>query len=270
LKLGTRSIVYSRNYTWQETPGIINNAGFAGVQIGLLYKGLEELGTTPRIDPALFPKELLHPVRDAYLNAGLEIWCMDCYNDLSGADDQVRGQAIERMKAGVRVCKDFGCQAIVTEPGGRGIDSFERCLESLQEIMPVAEAEGSFVCIEPSYVQSVPNSYAMAGLIEAVGSPNLKVLLDAANILVYDSVDRMFEVLGEHILFCHTKDCIVDEKGNPTFPSAGEGMMNHHRFIELVLEHGCPPLIIEYAWEHNIEQVRDFLFGVIAEVEGNT
>ena len=194
---------------------------------------------------------------------------MDCYNNLGAADDEARRNAIGRMMGGIRICQEFGCRAVVTEAGTRGVNAFERAAQSLQEVMPCAEANGVLVCIEPSYKQSVPNCYTMAGLIEAVGSANLKVMLDAANILVYDALDRMFEVLGEHVVFCHAKDCNVDAKGDPSFPSAGQGMVDYHRFVELILEHGSPPLIIEYAREESIARVRDFLLGVIAEVEGN-
>ena len=270
MQLGIRAVIYTRNHERAEAARLIAAAGFAGVQMASHYVESADLTSgQPRMGPGVLGAEFAAETRELFHAAGLQTWCLDCYNPLSGADETMRTHAVEQMIGGLRIARSFGCDAIVTEAGSRGVDGFERFLDSMRRVLPVAEEEDVAVCIEPSYAQSVPSCWAMAGAIEELGSPYLRVLLDPANILVYDSVDRMFSVLAGSIMYMHAKDCVVGEKAMPTFPSAGEGMVDWHRTVELMNEHGIDRLIIEYAREETLEQVAGFLRGVISEVEGS-
>jgi sugar phosphate isomerase/epimerase len=268
LKLGVTSPVYSRGKTYAEAAQLTRDGGFDGVQLSLMFEDAKFYPYRPDLDLDELTPEVRGDILRAHTDRDLEIFCLSAYTNLAQPYGDGRTAAIEYMKSLIRMAKDFGTNAVVTEAGTRGMAAYERCVAGFQEVMEVAEAEGVFICIEPSYRQAVPNSYTAAGLIQDVGSDNLKVLLDPANILCYDAVDRMFDVLGDHIIYGHAKDCIVDEKGDPTFPSAGQGMVPYHRFIELLLEYEVPVLIIEYANPENIDEVHEFLSGVIADVTG--
>ncbi len=270
MKLGVRAIIFTRNHPVEEAAQLIARHGLDGVQVPTWYQEYEQYSSRhPEMNPAAFPEEIVATIRRAFESAGLETWVMDSYNNISAADDQAREVALQSMLKSIATAPSFGCRTIATEAGRRDAGGFERCVESLRRIMPVAEEAGVTVCIEPSYAQTVPNSWTMRGLIEEVGSDNLRVLLDPANILVYDDTARPFDVLGDRIVLAHAKDCVVDDKGMPSFPSAGEGQVDWHLFIERLLELGDVPLIIEYANEQNIGRVIEFLRGVIAEVEGS-
>jgi len=272
LKLGVRASIFTRNHPVEEAARLIAGHGLDGVQVPTWYQEYPEYCTRhPAMDPGAFPDDVVRTIVGAFRSAGLATWAMDAYNDLSAADDELRGVAVESIRRSIEAAPRFGCDAIVTESGRRDVGGFERCVASFREIMPPAEKAGVTVCVEPSYAQTVPNSWAMRGLIEEVGSPNLKVLLDPANILCYDATGRPFDVLGDDIVLTHAKDCVVDEKGMPSFPSAGEGQVDWHLFVErtLALGDGGVPLIIEYATEETIGGVIEFLRGVVADVEGS-
>lgn len=268
LKLGVTSTVYGRDKTIAEAARLARETGFHGVQLSMAFADADFYPYRPDVDLGTLTPELRRSIREAYTDLGLDVFCVSAYTNLAQPYGDARTAAIEYMKTLIRMTKDLGANAVITEAGTRGFEAFERCVEGFREVMEVAEAEGIHVCIEPSYKQAVPNSYTAAGLIEAVGSEYLKVLMDPANILCYDSVDRMFDVLGEHIIYAHAKDCVVDEKGDPTFPSAGEGMVPYHRFVELLLEYEVPALIVEYANADNIGRVHGFLSSVLADVLG--
>lgn len=269
MKLGVRAIIFTRNHPVEEAARLIAEHGLEGVAVPTWYHEYPEYCTRhPAMDPGAFPDEVVATIRGAFEQAGLATWVMDAYNNLSAADEALRTAAVTSMKRSIEAAPRFGCATIVTESGRRDVGGFERCLASFREFMPLADAAGITVCVEPSYAQTVPNSWTMRGLIEQVGSPNLKCLLDPANILCYDATNRPFEVLGADIVLTHAKDCVVDEKGMPSFPSAGEGQVDWHLFIERTLALGDLPVIIEYANEQNIGGVIDFLRGVIADVEG--
>ncbi len=270
MKLGVRAIIFTRNHPVEEAARLIAAHGLEGVAVPTWYQEYPEYCTRhPAMNPAAFPQDAVDTIIGAFRSEGLETWVMDAYNNISAEDDEARAAAVEAVRSSIEAAPGFGCSAIVTESGRRGVGGFERCVQSMREIMPPAEDAGVTVCIEPSYAQSVPNSWTMRGLIEEVASPNLKVLLDPANILCYDDTQRPFDVLGEHIILAHAKDCTVDEKGMPGFPSAGEGEVDWPVFIERLMALGDVPLIIEYANENNIGQVVEFLRDRIAEVEGS-
>jgi len=270
VKLGVRAIIFTRDHPVEQATRLIADHGLDGVQVPTWYQEYEEYNSRhPAMDPGAFPDDVVRTIVGAFRSAGLDTWAMDAYNNLSAADDELRGGAVESMRRSIEAAPHFGCDTIVTESGRRDVGGFERCVESFREIMPPAEESGVTVCVEPSYAQTVPSSWTMRGLIEEVGSPNLKVLLDPANILCYDATGRPFEVLGDDIVLTHAKDCTVDEKGMPSFPSAGEGQVDWHLFVERTLALDDVPLIIEYANEETIGRVIDFLRGVIADVEGS-
>ncbi len=269
LKLGVTSTVYGRDRTVAEAARLARETGFHGVQLSMAFADASFYPYRPDLDLGTLTPEVRQSIREAYTDLGLEVFCLSAYTDLAQPYGDARTAAIEYMKSLIRMTKDLGANAVITEAGSRGFEAYERCVEGFREVIEVAEAEGVYVCVEPSYKQAVPNSYTAAGLIDAVGSKYLRVLLDPANILCYDAVDRMFDVLGGHIIYAHAKDCVVDEKGDPTFPSAGEGMVPYHRFVELLLEHEVPALIVEYANTDNIGRVHGFLTSILADVLGS-
>lgn len=270
VRLGVRAIIFTRNHPVEEAAQLIASYGLDGVQVPTWYHEYEQYNSRhPEMNPAAFPDDAVAKIRGAFAAAGLETFCMDSYNNISAQDPGALQMAVDSMKKSIDASPAFGCNVIVTEAGRRGVGGFERCLASMRELLPLAEQAGVTLCVEPSYAQSVPNSWTMRGLIEEAGSPNLKVLLDPANILCYDDTARPFDVLGEDIILAHAKDCTVDEKGMPSFPSAGEGEVDWHLFVERLMDLDEVPLIIEYATEENIGRVIDFLREVIADVEGN-
>ncbi|MFW6156522.1 MAG: sugar phosphate isomerase/epimerase family protein [Armatimonadota bacterium] len=270
MRLGVRAIYFTRNYPVEEAAERIAAYGLDGVAVPTIYHEYPDFATRhPAMNPAAYPEDAARHIVGAFRDEGLATWVVDSYNNISSPDSEIRSAAIAAMKGAIEAAPRFGCDTIVTESGRRGVGGFERCLDAFREFMPLAEEADITICVEPSYAQTVPNSWTMRGLIEEVGSPNLKVLLDPANILCYDDTSRPFDVLGEQIVLAHAKDCTVDEKGMPKFPAAGEGEVDWPVFIERLMGLGDIPLIIEYANEETMGQVLDFLRAQIAEVEGN-
>ena len=114
-----------------------------------------------------------------------------------------------------------------------------------------------------------PSPCASFPFIEEVGYNRLKVLIDPAEVLVYDSLERVFSLLAEFILFGCAKDVTVDTGGDPTFAPAGQGQVDYHRYVELLMSHEVPVLIVEQVTRETLEPTLDFLRGVIADVQGS-
>ena len=257
-----------RQYAYREAARLTAEAGFDGVQIHLSWPDLNMFKYGSYVDLSGLTPEACASVQKAFTSRGLEIYCLGVYTTLTVADDELRRKHVDYFKELIRKAPALGTDVVVTESGPRADGGFERTLECMQELDAEAARHGVIIGIEPSYRQAICCSEKALRLIHKVGSDRIKVMLDPANILVYDSLENMFEVLRGHIMFGHAKDVVIDEKGDPTFPAAGLGQVNYRRYIELLKEHGIDVLIMEYVREDTVLDRKRWLEGVIAEVEG--
>ena len=262
MQLGIRTGVLGR-VTPEESARLAAEAGLDGVQIALDHGGIE------RRSPDELTPDACAQIRETYESRGLQVYALSAYTDLGVADERRRSRQVEHFRGLMPLARHLGTNVLVTDAGARGIGAYERAVETMRRLMPSAHEQDVLIALEPSYAQSICCSEKARTFIEEVGYNRLKVLIDPANILVYDSLDRMFSLLGEFILFGHAKDVIVDDAGNPTFPPAGQGKMDYHRYVELLLAHKVDTLIVEYVTPEALHPTLDFLRGVIAEVEGS-
>jgi sugar phosphate isomerase/epimerase len=267
MKLGVTHGPY-RAYPYAEAARLTADAGFDGIQIHLSWPDLDMFRYNSYVDLSPLTPEVCVSVKDAFTGRGLEIYCLGVYTSLTVADGDLRRRHVDYFKELIRKAPALGTNVVVTESGPRADGGFERAIECLQEAAVEAERAGVTIAVEPSYRQAICCSEKARHLIEKVGSDCIKIMMDPANILVYDSLDNMFDVLRGHIVYGHSKDVVIDERGDPTFPVAGAGQVDYHRFIELLNEHGLDVLIMEYVREDNVLDRKRWLEGVIAEVEG--
>ncbi len=250
----------------EESAHIVQEAGLDGVQLSLAAinasNGSQSAQQLP--DP-----ETCEQVRAAYQSRGLQIYALDADADISTANQQRRLRQVSYVKALMPIARKLGASILVTSAGPRGIGAYERAVESMQSIMPYAHEQDVMLALEPSYSHSVCCSEKARAFIEEVGYNRLKVAIDPAAILVYDSLDRMFAVLGGLVLLGHGRDVTVDATGKPTFCSPGRGQMDYHRYIELLLRHGVDLLIIKHATASHLKSVANFLRRTIADVQGS-
>ena len=244
----------------------VAEARLDGVQIELDYEDIE---CRSGADLSGLTPEACAQVRAAYESCGLQVYALNAYVDLGRADDDSRRRAADHVKGLMSAARHLGTNVLVTGAGARGIGAHERAVDTMRSIMPVAHEHDVIVALEPSYSQSVCCSERTRAFIEEVGYNRLKVLIDPASMLVYDSLDRMFSILGEFILLGHAKDVVVDEAGNPTFVPAGQGQMDYHRYVELLMSHNVDVLIVEHVDGDSLPATLDFLHGVIADVQGS-
>lgn len=250
----------------KESAHIIKQAGLDGIQLSPadISNGSEARSAQQRPNP-----EACEQVRAAYESQGLQIYALDAYADIGTADRDRRLEQVAYVKSLMPIARKLGTHILVTSVGPRGIGAYERAVESMQSIMPYAHEQDVMLALEPSYSHCVCCSEKARAFIEEVGYNRLKVAVDPAAILVYDSLDRMFSILGGLVLLGHGRDVTVDATGKPTFCSPGRGQMDYHRYIELLLRHGVDLLIIKHVTAGRLKPVSDFLRKTIADVQGS-
>jgi len=153
------------------------------------------------------------------------------YDDcLFHPDPALRERAIAKINRGTEIAAQLGAQAFLLRPGGLNPtgpwaphrdnhrpENTARLVETLQPIAQKAEQEGVLLALETHAVSVMDPPEKCRAIIEAVGSANLRLIMDAVNHFqclqqVYHStewVNHIFDVIGPIAPLAHLKDLKV-------------------------------------------------------------
>lgn len=181
-------------------------------------------------------------------------------------DPATRPERIERFKWGLARTKELGLADImlhagfIPEPGAAARMPF---LDTLAHVAELARQAGITVAFETGQ----ESSSLLRRTLDELKSPNLKVNLDPANMLLYDKDDPLeaVELLAPDIRSVHVKDA-----NRPTAKGVwgeevplGRGQTNTREFVRLLKRVGYRgPLCIEREVGTQAERFRDIEHGV--------
>lgn len=170
--------------------------------------------------------ELIQEVEAAVREVPLDIAVLGTYVDLGAVDDNKRRNAVNEFISQIPVCKALQAPCMGSEtsammqPGATHADAKRALLRSLEEIMPVAEEHGVIVALEPVYAGTMNSVETTREVLDSIQSPNLKVILDMANLMGPEWVEkqdvlygRAVESWGDLIMAIHFKGVCYDENG---------------------------------------------------------
>ena len=191
-------------------------------------------------------------VREETQKRGMTISAVGGPANMVAVDEAQRDQAIEKLKLLVSACGPMGTSVIATCTGSRDPDSMWRkhpdnetettwrvLRNTLEQVLPVAEAAGVDIAFEPEANNVVNTAHKGLRLIQDMGSRNLKVVMDASNLFGEGDLPRMtqildgaFELLGDHIAIAHGKD--LDRDGDAGHLAAGTGKLDYEHYVSLL------------------------------------
>ena len=136
--------------------------------------------------------------------------------------------------------------------------------------LEMAERHGVALGVEPEPGNVVANARMARRLLDEIEMPQLKIVMDAANLLPPESQTRQREVvaeavalLGADLALVHTKD--VSSTGEAV--AAGRGVVDFHNFLKGIVSTGYRgPLVSHNLPEKDAAYVSGFLRGVLNEV----
>ena len=109
----------------------------------------------------------------------------------------------------------------------------------VREAVRMAEDAGVTLAMEPEVTNIVDSAEKARRLMDEIGSPRLKVTMDAANLFHTGELSRMAEVLekafalvGRDIVVAHAKDLSSD--GEAGHEAAGHGLLDYGRYLSLL------------------------------------
>ena len=127
-------------------------------------------------------------------------------------------------------------------------DAWRDLLATLDRLLPVAEKSGVILGIETE-PNNVVNSAAKARrLLDELRSPNLKIVMDGANLFDEDLSDmrgvlsEAFQLLAPDIVMAHAKD-IPGERGARS-QAAGRGLLDWETYFRLLNEYRYPGVVV--------------------------
>ena len=121
------------------------------------------------------------------------------------------------------------------------------------------------MAFEPEVNNTVDSAQRARALLDAVGSPRIKVVMDGANIFhagelptMSDILKKAFDLLGNDIALAHAKD--LDHDGDAGHLPAGHGKLDYPLYLSLIKQSGyAGPIILHGLGEAQIDGCVAFL-----------
>ena len=194
-------------------PGTLSERSLSAASQGFrcVHLALSKVLGSGFMDPMVFTPGLAAHVRSS-MN-GLDIAVLGCYLNLCTPDES-----------------EYAC---TVEEHSHTDEALEMFIRRVEPVVKAAEKLGALLAIEPVYTHIVSTPKRARRVLDAVASPNLRIIFDPVNLLHPDNLSRRDEViaeaielLGKEIDIIHIKDYILREDGKLDSVAAGTGEMD--------------------------------------------
>lgn len=237
--------------------------------------------------PALLTEELAAEVRGLLEKYDMSCALLGCYLNLATPDEAAYQHTLEIYKAHLRFAKMIGAKMVGTETGTPTLDysvtdesyteeSLQLFMERVAPVVHYAEEIGQMFAIEPVATHIVCTAERCQRVLEHFNSPQLRVILDAVNLLYIGNIARVDEILpdaihrlGQYTELLHIKDYLdtytEDEKHIHYLKSLGCGLGSMGMRYKLLTDLAKPcdlPMTLEDTFPDNAEAARLHLKGI--------
>jgi len=195
-------------------------------------------------------------VRQTLAERGLRMAALSATVNMIHPNIEARQAGMRRLCALIESCTAFGATVVTLCTGSRDPLSMWRrhpanqtpeawadLLVSMRQAVGMAEQCGVTLAFEPEVNNVVDSAQRARRLIDEVGSPHLKVVMDPANIFhegelprMQEMLDEAFALLGPLIALAHAKD--LDHDGDAGHLPAGQGLLDYPRYLRLLRDSG--------------------------------
>ena len=194
-------------------------------------------------------------IRKQMDSRGIQISALSGTYNMIDPDVQKRQAGLKMLRFVAAQCEPLGTSVITLCTGSRDPQSMWRAhpnnntpeawqdmLESMEQALQVAEEYDVTLAFEPEVSNVVDSAKKARRLLDEMQSPNLKVVMDGANIFhkgelpkMDEILDEAFDLLGDDIALAHAKD--LDQDGQAGHLAAGTGLLDYDQYIGLL--HKC-------------------------------
>jgi sugar phosphate isomerase/epimerase len=220
--------------------GAARAAGFVTVQYNMACSGLAAMPDT------LTPRQIAD-VADASVATDVPIAAVSGTYNMIHPDPAVRTAGLRRLAVLIKAAPAMGIGMVTLCTGTRHTQdqwqghrdnaspaAWSDLLGEMDKACTLAEPSGVILGIEPELANVVDSASRARALIDTLQSPNLAVVLDAANLFEVtsleqqrDLISRAVDLLADRIVMAHAKD--RDPTGG--FATAGQGVIDFPHFL---------------------------------------
>ncbi len=182
---------------------------------------------------------------------GLDVAVLGCYLNLAHPDPEKLKEIQSRYYAHLRVASVLGASVVGTETGAPNAEykmdanthskeALETFIKGLAPVVECAEKYGVSMAIEPVWKHIVCTPERARIVLDAIASPNLRIIFDPVNLLCPENAgqrDEIFaktiELLGDDIAVVHLKDYVPAGNDLKSI-AAGTGEMDYTEILRFM------------------------------------
>jgi sugar phosphate isomerase/epimerase len=244
--------IFSKTFA-RPTLGAVLDAvaahGVHAVQFNLSCAGVEEI-------PDVIAPTLVATIRQEMAARGITMSAISGTFNMIHPDMAERQAGLRRLRTLAAACESLGTSVITLCTGTRNTQSMWRShpdngsedawrdlVVSMHETAAIAEEYGVTMAFEPEVSNVIDSAQRARRLLDEIGSPYLKVVMDGANIFHQGELPHMtailteaFDLLGNDIALAHAKD--LTEDGHAGNAAAGTGLLDYDLYVRLLHESG--------------------------------
>ena len=244
MQIGIMSGTFARA-TLEEGLDAVVNHGMNCTQFNLSSAGVTKI--PPHID-----EDLCDKIREEMGARSITMTALGGTYNMIHPDVQRRADGLRNLRVLAAACERLGTSVITLCTGSRDPDNMWRrhpdndtpeawddLIVSMRQAIEVVEEYQVTLAFEPEVANVVDSAIKARRIIDQIGSPYLKVVMDGANIFHTGELPRMreilneaFALLGEHIAFAHAKD--LDRDGEAGHLAAGKGLLDYDQYLSLL------------------------------------
>ncbi|RKU09725.1 sugar phosphate isomerase/epimerase [Candidatus Poribacteria bacterium] len=244
MQIGTMSGTFARD-TLEEVLDAVANHGMNCVQFNLSSAGVTKI-------PTHIDEDLCDKIREEMGVRNITMTALGGTYNMIHPDAQRRADGVCNLRVLAAACERLGTSVITLCTGSRDPDNMWRrhpdndtpeawddLVVSMRQAIEVAEEYQVTLAFEPEVANVVDSAIKARRIIDQIGSPYLKIVMDGANIFhtgelprMREILDEAFALLGEHIAFAHAKD--LDRDGEAGHLAAGKGLLDYDQYLSLL------------------------------------
>ncbi len=245
MELGILARTFDRDDV-EQTLAAVSEHGLQWMQFKLPDPSLLDQPQTER-------RAGLRKIKQAVDDRGLAIAALSATYNMAHPDPSIRRAGMNYLEKLSQAAVDLGthCLTLCTgtrdpdnmwkhHPDNRTPEAWEDMLASVEEALERTQDSGVILGFEPEYHNVVCSAQAGRTLLDTMESTRLKVIMDAANILLYCEPNDMdavlteaFDLLGDDLVLVHGKDFLQGHTGDVPF---GQGMLDVDLYLSLIEE----------------------------------
>jgi sugar phosphate isomerase/epimerase len=228
--------------------------------------------------PPVYEPDLCRRIAGAFAARGLTMAAVSGTFNAVHPDLATREAGLEGLRVLIESCGPLGTSIVTLCTGTRDPadmwaphpenatpEAWRDLVGTLREALKPAEDQGVTLAFEPELANVVDSAGKARRLLDEVGSPNLKVVLDPANLFPEGSLSRMdevldsaFDLIGPDVVLAHAKDLARD--GEAGHQAAGTGRLDFDRYVGLLNRSGYGgALVLHGLEEHEVDASVAFL-----------